>query len=181
MKFLETDFKNCFLIDIDKEIDHRGFFARVWDKKIFTSHNINTNLSQCSISANKKIGTLRGIHYQTYPHEEDKLVRCTRGRIFDVVVDLRPNSKTYKKWMGVELSEENYRMIYIPKGIAHGFQTLEDNTEVFYQISDEYMPNYSKGIRWNDPAFHIEWPIDSPIMSQRDKEYPNFEKSMEVF
>lgn len=181
MKFLETDFKNCFLIDIDKEIDHRGFFARVWDKKIFASHNINTNLSQCSISANKKIGTLRGIHYQTYPHEEDKLVRCTRGRIFDVVVDLRPNSKTYKKWMGVELSEENYRMIYIPKGIAHGFQTLEDNTEVFYQISDEYMPNYSKGIRWNDPTFDIEWPIDSPIMSQRDKEYPNFEKSMEVF
>ena len=129
----------------------------------------------------RSIGTLRGIHYQTYPHEEDKLVRCTRGRIFDVVVDLRPNSKTYKKWMGVELSEENYRMIYIPKGIAHGFQTLEDNTEVFYQISDEYMPNYSKGIRWNDPTFDIEWPIDSPIMSQRDKEYPNFEKSMEVF
>lgn len=177
MKFIETDFKNCFLIDIDKMIDNRGFFARIWDKKIFEKNKINTDLSQSSFSFNKKSGTIRGIHYQSHPFEEDKIVRCTQGSIYDVIIDLRKDSKTYKKWMSVKLSSKNYRMIYIPKGVGHGFQTLEDNTEVVYQISQEYMPEYSKGIRWNDPAFNIKWPNSSITISKRDEEYPNFELS----
>lgn len=176
MKFVETDFKDCYIIDVKREIDRRGFFARVWDKEIFEKYNLNTDLVQCSISFNEKKNTLRGMHYQIHPYQEVKLVRCTNGRIFDVVIDLRRDSKTYKRWMGIELTRENFRMIYIPEGMAHGFQTLEDNTEVFYQISQQYMPQYSRGIRWNDPSFSIKWPYELPILSEKDGKYPNFEE-----
>lgn len=176
MKFIKTDFKDCFIIEIEKKIDDRGFFARIWDKEIFKKYKINEDFIQSSISVNKKKFTLRGIHYQKKPYEESKIVRCTKGSIFDVVVDLRPDSKTYKKWISVELSSENYRMIYIPKGIAHGFQTLENNTEVLYQISEKHKPSFSSGIRWNDPQFQIKWPNNHPTLSEKDKRYPDFKE-----
>jgi len=177
MKLIKTDFNGCYIIEIEKKIDERGFFARTWDQNIFKKNNLNENLVQCSISFNKKKYTLRGIHYQTDPHEEDKLVRCTKGKLYDVIIDLRPDSDTFKKWINVELSQDNYRMIYIPKGMAHGFQTLEDNTEVFYQISQKYSAEHSKGIRWNDPEFSIKWPNDVPILSKKDSNYLDFKES----
>jgi dTDP-4-dehydrorhamnose 3,5-epimerase len=174
--FSETKLKGAFVIDLEKLEDERGFFGRLWDKKEFEIRRLDSDLVQCSTSFNKKKGTLRGLHYQKPPHEETKIVRCTRGKIFDVIVDLRRNSKTFKDWIGVELSEENYKMIYIPKGFAHGFQTLTDNTEVFYQISQYFMQEYSSGLRWNDTAFNIEWPFASPtIISEKDSSYSNFE------
>ena len=138
---------------------------------------MNENLEQCNISFNLKKNTLRGIHYQTYPYDEAKLVRCTRGKIFDVIIDLRPDSNNFKKWMSIELSSENFHMIYIPEGMAHGFQTLEDNTEVFYQMTQNYMPEFSKGIRWDDQMFNINWPNESPILSKKDREYLDFKES----
>jgi dTDP-4-dehydrorhamnose 3,5-epimerase len=132
---------------------------------------LNSKLSQCSISFNKKAGTLRGMHYQTEPYQEAKVVRCTKGKIFDVIIDLRKNSKTRMNWFGVELSSQNYKMLYIPEGFAHGFQTLEDNTEVFYQMSQEYMPEYASGKLWSDPVFSISWPIKPPIISEKDKRW----------
>jgi len=152
------------------------FFARAWDQKQFEEHGLNPKLVQCSISFNKKTGTIRGMHYQKKPFEETKLVRCTRGKIFDVIVDLRPHSKTFKGWYSIELSHENYKMLFIPEGFAHGFQTLEDNAEVFYQISEYYMPEYARGIKWNDKSFQIKWPLKPAEMSQRDMSYPSFEE-----
>ncbi len=171
MKFVKTDFDGCYVIEIEKKIDERGFFTRIWDKDIFKKNDLNENLVQCSISFNVKKHTLRGMHYQSSPYEEDKVVRCTRGKIFDVIIDLRKDSNTFKKWIGIELSQENFRMIYIPKGIAHGFQTLEDNTEVFYQISKDYMPEYARGKLYSDPIFNISWPIKSPIVSEKDQQW----------
>lgn len=177
MKLIKTNFNGCYIIEIEKKNDTRGFFARTWDESVFKKNNLNENLAQCSISFNKKKYTLRGMHYQINPHGEDKLVRCTRGRIYDVIIDLRTNSNTFKKWIYVELSQENYRMIYIPKGMAHGFQTLEDNTEVFYQISQNHSPEYSKGIRWNDQEFSVKWPNDLPILSEKDSRYLDFKEN----
>lgn len=171
MKFLETKFKGVYLIEIEKNLDERGFFARTFDKKQFLELGLDVNLFQCNISFNKKTGTLRGMHYQDSPYEEIKIVRCTQGKIFDVVIDLRPDSSTYREWISFELSSQNYKMIYIPKGFAHGFQTLEDNTEIFYHMSDCYMPKYSNGITWNDKSINIKWPIENPILSDNDKLY----------
>lgn len=172
MKFFETKLKGSFIIEIEKLEDERGFFARIWDQKKFAEMGLNPKLSQLSVSFNKKRGTLRGIHYQITPYQETKLVRCNRGKIFDVIIDLRENSKTYRQWLGIEINSENNNMLYIPEGFAHGFQTLEDNTEVFYQISQEHMPEYARGKLWNDPIFNISWPIKSPIMSDKDKQWP---------
>jgi len=172
MKFVETKLKGSFTIEMEKLEDERGFFARIWDQKKFAEIGLNPKLSQLSVSFNKKRGTLRGIHYQIAPYQETKLVRCNRGKIFDVIVDLRENSKTYRQWLGIEINSENNNMLYIPEGFAHGFQTLEDSTEVFYQISQEYMPEYERGKLWNDPIFNISWPIKSPIMSDKDKQWP---------
>jgi len=172
MKFFETKLKGSFIIEIEKLEDERGFFARIWDQKKFAEMGLNPKLSQSSVSFNKKRGTLRGIHYQITPYQETKLVRCNRGKIFDVIIDLRENSKTYRQWLGIEINSENNNMLYIPEGFAHGFQTLEDNTEVFYQISQEHMPEYARGKLWNDPIFNISWPIKSPIMSDKDKQWP---------
>ena len=171
MKFIETKLNGSFIIEIEKIEDERGFFARIWDEKKIKEMHLDSKLSQCNISFNKKAGTIRGMHYQIAPHQEIKLVRCTKGKIFDVIIDLRKNSKTFMNWFGVELSSHNYKMIYIPEGFAHGFQTLEDNTEVFYQISKEYMPKYSRGKLYNDPIFNISWPIKFPIISERDQQW----------
>ena len=174
MRFINMEIEGCFIIEIEKESDVRGFFARTWDKEIFKSQNLNENLLQSSISFNNKKGTIRGMHFQIAPYSETKLVRCTRGSIFDVIIDLRKNSKTFKKWISVGLSEENYRTVYMPEGVAHGFQTLENNTEVFYQMTQFYMSKFARGIRWNDSQFSITWPIKSPILSEKDGKYPDF-------
>lgn len=171
MIFTETVLPGSFLIKVEKLEDERGFFARSWDKKKFKEIGLNSDLVQCNISFNKKTGTLRGMHYQIPPYQEAKLVRCTRGKIFDVIIDLRKNSVTYKKWLGLELDSTSHDLLYIPKGFAHGFQTLEDDTEVFYQMSNWFYPEYTKGIRWDDDEFKINWPIKDVIISKKDLSY----------
>lgn len=174
MKFSPTALAGACIIDIEQVPDERGFFARSWCREEFSRHDLNPDLAQCSISFNKKRGTLRGMHYQVAPHEETKVVRCTRGAIHDVILDLRPQSPTFRKWFAVELSADNRRMLYVPAGLAHGFQSLTDDTEVFYQISTPYHPESARGVRWDDPAFGIEWPVAERIISDRDRRYPDF-------
>jgi len=166
--FSETKLEGVYIIDLEKVEDERGFFARTFCQRDFEAHGLNPRLVQCSISLNKKRGTLRGMHYQAPPYQEAKLVRCTRGALYDVAVDLRVDSPTFKHWVGVELTAENHRMLYIPEGCAHGFQTLEDNTEVAYQMSEFYHPESARGVRWDDPAFGIQWPIKEVTISARD-------------
>ncbi|CAN1209687.1 dTDP-4-dehydrorhamnose 3,5-epimerase [Tumidithrix helvetica PCC 7403] len=177
MKFMETKLKGAYVIDIEPIEDERGFFARSWCQHEFTERGLNPNLVQCNISFNLKKGTLRGMHYQVKPHEEAKLVRCTRGVIYDVIVDIRPESATFKEWIAVELSAENHKMLYIPEGFAHGFQTLEDNTEVSYQMSDFYHSESARGFRWDDLAFTIDWSVtEDLIISLKDRQYSSFEE-----
>jgi len=176
MIFTETALKGAFVIELEKNEDERGFFARTFCRKEFEAYGLNPNLVQCNISFNEKKGTLRGMHYQTAPHEETKLVSCIRGAIYDVIIDLRPDSPTYCQWFAVELSAENYKMLYVPGGFAHGFQTLEDNTVVFYQMSEFYHPECARNVRWDDPAFGIGWPLSGRIMSKKDMNYPDFRK-----
>jgi len=178
--FTETKLKGAFVIELEKFEDERGFFARVWDKKIFVEHGLNVKLVQCSISFNKKKGTLRGLHYQQSPYEETKIIRCTRGKIFDVIIDLRLKSKTFKKWFGIELTPQNNKMLYVPKGFAHGFQALMHNTEVFYQISEFYRKKYARGFRWNDKTFGIKWPLKPTIISKTDSSLPLFKTPLRV-
>lgn len=175
MIFIETRLKGAYIIELEKVEDERGFFARSWCQKEFETHGLNPNLVQCNISYNKIKGTLRGMHYQVAPYKEAKLVRCTRGAIYDVIIDLRPNSKTFKQWIAEELNAKSHEMLYIPEGFAHGFQTLEDDTEVFYQMSEFYYQEYARGVRWNDPAFSIGWPIKPSIINQKDRFYDLFE------
>ena len=174
MIFTETKLNGVFLVELEKLEDGRGFFARTWCQQEFEAHGLNPRLVQCNIAFNKKAGTLRGMHYQTAPYEEAKLVRCTKGAIYDVIIDLRPTSPTFKQHIAIVLSEQNYKMLYIPEGFAHGVLTLEDNTEVFYQMSEFYTPEYAQGVRWNDPAFGIEWPIEITTISDKDHNYPDF-------
>lgn len=171
MKFAETRLKGAYAIVPDLIEDERGFFARTFCQKEFEAHGLRPTLVQCSVSFNKKKGTLRGMHYQVPPHEEAKLVRCTRGAIYDVVLDLRPSSPTFKQWVAEELTAANRRMVYIPEGFAHGFQTLADHTEVSYQMSEFYHPECARGVRWDDPAFKIDWPVADAIVSKRDQSY----------
>lgn len=171
MIFTETKLNGAFLITPELLEDERGFFARTWCAREFAAHGLNPKLEQCSISFNKTKGTLRGLHYQATPFEEAKLVRCTRGAIYDVAIDLRPDSITFKQWVSAELSADNHLMFYIPAGMAHGFQTLCDDTEVSYQISESYHPDSSRGLRWDDPAFGIEWPIEQKTISPRDASF----------
>lgn len=169
MIFLETELKGAFLIKPEKLVDERGFFARTWCQKEFEEQGLNSRLVQCSVSFNRKKGTLRGMHYQVAPYEEVKLVRCTRGTIYDVIIDLRSDSPTFKQWMAVELTAENHHMLYIPERFAHGFQTLEDNTEVIYQMSEFYYSDYACIIRWDDPDIGIRWPDEkNRIISCKD-------------
>jgi len=178
MVFKETELNGAYLINLEKNDDERGFFARSFCEKEFAAHNLTMQVKQCNISYNKKRGTLRGMHYQIAPHEEAKLVSCVRGAIYDVIIDLRLNSPTYCKWLAVELSAQNYTFFYIPKGFAHGFQTLAPDTVVLYQMSEFYYPESARGIRWNDPAFLIDWPSDNQIISVKDRAYPLFNKNI---
>ena len=174
MIFTKTVLSAALVVDIEKKEDERGFFARAWDRREFEAHGLNPHLAQCSISFNPKKGTLRGMHFQVKPYEEAKLVRCTKGSLCDVIVDLRPGSPTYKKHLSVVLTSENRRMLYVPEGFAHGFLTLEDDTEVLYQISEFYRPESQRGLRWDDPAFAIAWPAEVRLISDRDRSYPDF-------
>ena len=172
MIFTETKLRGAFVIDPERLEDDRGFFARTWCVREFETHGLNPRLVQCSVSYNTRKGTLRGMHYQAAPHAETKLVRCTQGAIHDVVIDLREDSSTFRQWVAVELTAENRRMLYIPEGFAHGFQTLADDTEVFYQISEFYHPESARGVRWNDPAFGITWLLEVEMVSEKDQQYP---------
>jgi dTDP-4-dehydrorhamnose 3,5-epimerase len=174
MIFTETKLRGAFIIEPDRQEDERGFFARTFCQEEFKAHGLNHKWVQCNISFNKKKGTLRGMHYQVAPYEEVKLVRCTMGIIYDVIMDLRPDSPTFREWVAAELTAENRRMLYVPEGFAHGFQTLVDKTEVFYQMSEVYNRASVRGIRWNDPAFKIDWPISITIISGQDNRYSDF-------
>lgn len=174
MNFHETPLKGAFLIGPEKIEDNRGFFARTWCQREFASHDISFKPVQCNVSYNKKKGILRGMHYQTEPHQEAKLIWCIKGAIHDVIIDLRPKSPTIAQHTSVVLTAENRRMLYIPEGFAHGFQTLENESEIFYQMSEFYAPEYAKGVRWNDPAFGIRWPEDERLISERDQNYPDY-------
>ncbi|OGS45225.1 MAG: dTDP-4-dehydrorhamnose 3,5-epimerase [Elusimicrobia bacterium RIFOXYD2_FULL_34_15] len=176
MKFIETKLKGAYIIEIERLEDERGFFGRTFCQKEFNAHGLNSRIVQCNISFNKEKGSLRGMHYQVAPYEEVKLLRCIRGAIYDVIIDLRTDSTTYCKWVSVELNDKNNRMFYIPAGFAHGFQTLEGNTELFYQMSEFYHPESARGVRWDDQAFNIKWPLPNPIMSEKDSKYQNFKK-----
>jgi dTDP-4-dehydrorhamnose 3,5-epimerase len=175
MIFHETGLPGVFEIHLELKCDDRGFFARSWCQKEFESHGLNPKVVQCNVSLNSKKGTLRGIHYQNPPHSEAKVVRCTKGAIYDVVVDLRPQSPTFRKWVGVFLTAKNRYMLYVPEGCGHGFLTLEDETEIFYQMSESYHPELARGVRWNDPAFQIEWPTQPTVISDRDRTFSDFE------
>jgi len=174
MKFTETKLKGAFIIEIEKLEDERGFFGRSWCAIEMKTHGLNTNICQANVSFNKVKATLRGMHYQVAPYQEAKIVRCSRGSIYDVIIDLRKDSPTFKKWIAVELTQDNYKMIYIPEDFAHGFITLEDNTEVSYLMTEFYVPGASATIRWNDPMFNIEWPLEPTFISEKDKSQPDF-------
>ena len=174
MTFKETKLQGAFIIEPEMLIDDRGAFARTFCRKDFESHGLNGSISQCSISLNTRKYTLRGMHYQKKPCAEAKLIRCSRGVIYDVIVDLRYDSPTFKQWTSVEISAENRKMVYVPVDFAHGFQTLTDGTEVIYQMSEFYSPSHADGFRWNDPSFKIKWPSDNFVISSKDQTYPDF-------
>lgn len=176
MKFTPVSIEGAFIVELEPLGDDRGFFARSFCQEEFKRQGIDPLVAQCNISFNQHRGTLRGLHYQVKPHEEAKLVRCTQGAIWDVIVDLRENSPTRYRWFAVELTAENRRALYVPRGLAHGFQTLADNSEVFYQMSEFYHPESARGVRWDDPVIGITWPLDNPVLSPRDKSYPLLER-----
>jgi dTDP-4-dehydrorhamnose 3,5-epimerase len=177
MIFAETEIKGAFIIELELRKDERGFFARTWCEREFEEHGLVSNIAQSNLSFSKKAGTLRGMHYQVAPFEETKLIRCTKGAIYDVIIDLRTNSLTYKKWVAVELTEDNYKMLYVPKGFAHGFQTLKENTEVGYHVSQFYSPECERGVRWDDACFNIKWPeAEERIISKKDQMWPDYKK-----
>jgi len=174
MKFSATPLHGVYVIDLEAAVDERGFFARNWGAEEFREKGLDASLSQCSISFATKRGTLRGLHFQKTPHAEAKLVRCTAGAIYDVALDLRPESATFCKWFATELTAANHSSLYIPEGFAHGQQALTDNCEVYYQISKNYHEESATGVRWNDPVFGISWPLADPILSERDRTWPDF-------
>jgi len=178
MIFLETPLRGAYVIELDKHEDERGYFARSWCAREFAARGLDPHLVQCNVSFNKLNGTLRGLHYQIPPHAEAKLVRCTKGSLFDVIVDLRKASPTFLQWFAIELTAANHRMLYIPKLFAHGFQTLEDGVEIFYQMSEFYEPAAARGLRWNDPRLGINWPDADRVISQKDEAYPNLDVSV---
>jgi dTDP-4-dehydrorhamnose 3,5-epimerase len=176
MIFTETKIKGVYLIEPELLTDERGFFARSFCKDEFRKHGLETDIVQCNISSNKKKGTLRGMHYQVPPYEEAKIVSCTKGSIYDVVVDLRRDSLTYFQWVATEISDKNFKMVYIPRGCAHGFQTLVDDAIVYYQMTEFFHPEYARGVRWDDAMFKIDWPINKLTISKKDQSYPKLFK-----
>jgi len=174
MIFEKTKLPGVFEIRMEPMPDARGFFARCWCEREFESHGLNPKVVQCSVSFNARRGTLRGMHYQVAPDQEAKVVRCTKGALYDVLVDLRRGSPTFGDWVAVVLTAERRNMVYVPEGCAHGFLTLEDETEVLYQISEFYSPQSARGVRWDDPAFRIVWPEEVKVISERDRKYPDF-------
>ena len=174
MIFRETSLKGAYIIELDKKGDERGFFARFFCKNEFAEVGLNNKIIQINNSLSKDKGTLRGMHYQLAPKAEDKIVRCIKGSLFDAIIDLRENSETFGHWFGVELTAENRKMLYVPNGFAHGFLTLEENTESFYLVTEYYAPDRERGIRWNDPKFNIEWPITPEVISEKDMSHPYF-------
>jgi dTDP-4-dehydrorhamnose 3,5-epimerase len=177
MIFRDTPVEGVYIVEVEPYIGPRGVFARTFCQEEFEAQGLDPRVSQCNLSHNPYRGTLRGLHYQSEPHGEVKLVRCVTGAIFDVAVDLRPGSPTYLRHAAIVLSAENRRALYIPKGCAHGFQTLEDDSGVLYQMSDPYAPDHRSGVRWDDPAFGIDWPISNPFMIDRDANYPDYRVS----
>jgi dTDP-4-dehydrorhamnose 3,5-epimerase len=174
MIFTQTPLPGAYVIDIERRADNRGFFARTWCLREFETHGLNPNVVQINATLSARKGTLRGLHYQVAPYQEVKIVRCTRGALYDVIVDLRPQSPAYKQWLGVELTEDNHRMLYVPEGFAHGSQTLTDNTELWYQTSQFYAPEAARGVRFDDPAFQIKWPLAIEVVSDPDKNWPDY-------
>lgn len=177
MIFTQTSIEGVFVIEVERITDNRGFFGRLWCKEEMQSRGLDCNISQSNISYSLKKGTLRGLHFQKSPFQETKIVRCTKGAVYDVVVDLRPNSRTFLNWFGIELTEENRKMIYVPKNFAHGFLTLIDHSEVYYMVSEFYKPDFESGLRWNDPTLNIKWPIDVVEVSDRDKQHALIKKT----
>lgn len=180
MIFTETELTGAFIIDVKRQEDERGFFGRTFCQKEFEEHGLPPFVAQANVSYNIRKRTLRGMHYQTHPYEESKLVRCVRGAIHDVIIDLRKDSPTFMKWIGVDLEEGSYRMLFVPEGFAHGFITLKDQTEVIYQVSQFYTPGSEKGIRWNDAAFNIKWPLEPTVISEKDSSHEDF-KDVSVY
>ena len=176
MKFTETTVQGCFIIEPDRFDDDRGFFSKIWEKEELAARGLSTEFAQFNLAYNHKAATLRGMHLQAAPNEEVKLVRCTRGKVYDVIIDLRRSSPSYLKWSGVELTEDNYRTYYVPKGCAHGYVTLTDRAEVTYNVSTAYAPQSAGGVRWSDPAFGILWPIQPTIINARDNTYPDYKR-----
>ena len=172
--FHNTVLHGAYIVELEKIEDSRGYFARTWCRKELEEAGLVPVIAQAKTSFNNSAGTLRGMHYQAAPYEETKLVRCTRGALYDVIVDLRPESPTYKRWIGVDLTASNSRMLYIPGDFAHGFITLEDETEVSYLVSESYVPEADRGVRWNDPVFNIEWPRPVEVISDKDTAWPDF-------
>ena len=177
MKFIETILPGAYVIEIDKLVDERGFFARTWCTKEFSDHGLPAEIKQTSTSYNKEKGTLRGMHFSMPPCKEGKIVRCTSGSMLDVIIDIRPESPSFLKHIKVLLSRDLRNAVYVPPGFAHGYQTLEEDTEIFYMMTEEYKPGYADGFRWNDPAFGIEWPEQEKIILDRDDSYPDFDIS----
>lgn len=175
MIFTELKLKGAFLIEIKKIEDDRGFFGRTWCNNEFEEHGLNAQIKQINTSLSLRKGTIRGMHYQVDPYQETKFIRCTRGRVFDVIVDLRPESPTFLQWVGNELTQDNYRMIYVPENFAHGLLSLEDNSEVYYPVTEFYTPGAERGIRWNDKALSIDWPIPVDVVSEKDAGHPDFD------
>ncbi len=171
MKYTELPLKGAYLVEIEPIEDERGFFARTWSQDEYLALGFEADFTQYSVSYNKTKGTLRGLHFQTSPFEEMKIVQCIRGSVFDVMIDLRPDSPTYQQWAGIELSAQNHRMLYIPKQFAHGFQTLEDDAEVSYRITNQYAPGHARGYRYDDPVLNIEWPLAVTVISERDRNF----------
>ena len=174
MIFKELELKGAFLVEVKKIEDERGFFGRAWCRNEFIEHGLNPDFVQLNTSFSRKKGTIRGMHYQVDPYQEVKFIRCTHGRIWDVIIDLRPESPTFMKWTGNELSADNYRMVYVPENFAHGFITLENNSEVYYPVSQFYTPGAERGIRYNDPAFNIAWPVEAAMVSDKDRSHGDF-------
>jgi len=175
MEFHPTAVAGAIIVDIEPHTDERGLFARTFDAADFAARGMPTAWPECNTSSNARRGTLRGMHFQTAPRPDPKLVRCTRGRIFDVAVDLRRESPTFRRWVAIELSHDRRNALFVPAGCAHGFLTLEDDCEVFYMVGDIYVPELARGVRWNDPAFAIGWPFDPVVMSKRDASCPDFD------